>query len=320
MYFSISFSNSFIINEGMCLYFLLQTILLITKINILQKFFLSFFLFLSRAFLICREEQQPYCIDPLWLLSKSSDTSNYFLPFISTILWLIILILTCNYSYFLPYISYICVVGYWFNISHILSIFYLSIIIQICFVLLNPSHIDKLIYSILIFVIGYRFSFVIFLQYFIYYIILNNNQNRSFSLFLSILSDYFFYATGHQPVLSQIRWTAAFPTLNFPLNNYLSLIINSLFVRGIFVLIETFSSQILNIILIRKMIEKKYEKDLLKNIFIIDCWKLLMTSLSVFILRRHLMLWKIFSPRFLFQIVGFFVKVLVVCLTIKLKK
>jgi hypothetical protein len=241
----------------------------------------------------------------------------------SAIAWLIILILTCDYSYFLPYISFLSIVVYWFNISPTLSIFYLSIIIQICLILLNPSRFDTLIYSILIFVIGYRFSLVIFLQYFIYYIIFNNNnnQNPSFSLFLSILTDYFFYATGHQPVLSQIRWTAAFATINSPINNYLSLIINSLFVRGIFILIETFSSQILNILFIRKIInEKKYQDKLLKYILIIDCWKLMITSLSVFILRRHLMLWKIFSPRFLFQLVGFLIKLVFVLLTSKLKR
>ena len=319
MYFAISFSNSFIINEGMCLYFLLQTIILITKMDLLQKFLLSFMLFLSRAFLICREEQQPYCIDPLWLISKSSDTSNHFLPLMAAIAWLIILLFTCDYSYILPYVSYVSVVTYWFNISDMLSIFYLSILIQICWVILNPSRFDTLIYSILIFVIGYRFTFVIFLEYFIYYVTLNNN-NRLFPLFFSILSEYFFYATGHQPVISQIRWTAAFPTLNSPLNTYLSLIINSLIVRGIFVLTETFSSQILNVIFLRKILEKKSDNVLLKRVLIIDCCKLLMTSLSVFILRRHLMLWKIFSPRFLFQLVGLIIKFLFVLLTIKLKK
>ncbi|CAF1115745.1 unnamed protein product [Adineta steineri] len=317
IYFAISFSNSFIINEAICLYFLIQTIILITKMNIFKKFLLSFLLFLTRIFLICREEQQPYCIDPLWLLSKSSDTSHYFLPFMASIAWFIILILSSNYSY----ISYIIIVAYWFNISHTLSIFYLSVIIQFCFVLFKPSHIDTLIYSILIFVVGYRFSFVIFLQYFIYYIIFKNNKNnQSLPLLLSLLADYFFYATGHQPVLSQIRWTAAFPTINTPLHIYLSSIINSLFVRGVFILIETFSGQILNIILIRKMIPKKYQGNLLKHVLIVDCFKLLTTSLSVFILRRHLMLWKIFSPRFLFQLVGFIIKCLFVFLTMKLQK
>ncbi|CAF3340563.1 unnamed protein product [Rotaria sp. Silwood1] len=333
MYFIISFSNSFIINEAMCLYFLLQTIILINKMKILKKFLLSLLLFITRAFLICREEQLPYCIDSIWLVKKFSDTSDYFLSFISAIVWLIILILTCNYSYFLPYISYISIVGYWFNIPHTLSIYYVigywfniphtlsiyyvSIMIQICFVLLNPSRFDKLIYSILIFVVGYRFSFVIFFQYFIYYIIFNDN-NQSVSLLLSILADYFFYATGHQPVLSQIRWTAAFPTLNSSINIYLSLIINSLIVRGIFIIIETFSGQILNVIFIRKMYQKKYQTELFKKILIIDCFKLMITSLSVFILRRHLMLWKIFCPRFLFQLIGFIIKWLFVFLTTKL--
>jgi phosphatidylinositol glycan class O len=68
------------------------------------------------------------------------------------------------------------------------------------------------------------------------------------------------------------------------------------------------------------MLEKKYHDELLKHVVIIDCWKLMITSLSVFILRRHLMLWKIFSPRFLFQLVGFFLKFIVIFLTIKLKK
>jgi predicted AlkP superfamily pyrophosphatase or phosphodiesterase len=321
MYFAISFSNSFIINEAMCLYFLLQTIILITKMDILQKFLLSFLLFLTRAFLICREEQQSYCIDPLWLVSKSSDTFNHFLPLMAAIAWLIIFILTCNHTYLFPYVSFLSVVAYWFNIPHALSIFYLSIIIQFCFVVLKPSRFDTLIYSILIFVIGSRFSFVIFIQYFIYYILLNNNNNhQSLPLCLSILAEYFFYATGHQPVISQIRWTAAFPTLNSPLNNYLSLIINSLFVRGMFVLIETFSGQILNLIFIRKMLQKKSQDELIKHVLIIDCLKLLITSFSVFILRRHLMLWKIFCPRFLFQLVGFIIKLLFVFLTIRLRK
>jgi hypothetical protein len=314
LYFAISFSNSFIINEAMCLYFLIQTIILITKMKLLEKFLLSSLLFLTRAFLICREEQQPYCVDPFWLLTKSSDTSSYFLPFLSAILWFIILILTPNYSY----ISYLSVVAYWFNIPHTLSIFYVSIIIQICFVLLKPSRFDTLIYSILIFVVGYRFSLVIFLQYFIYYILFNDN-NRSFPLLLSLLADYFFYATGHQPVLSQIRWTAAFPITNAALNVYLSVIINSSFARGIFILIETFSGQILNIIFIRKMVQKRYQEEFLRHILILDCFKLLTISLSVFILRRHLMLWKIFSPRFLFQLVGFIIKWLFVILTIQLK-
>ena len=319
MYFAIPFSNSFIINEAMCLYFLLQTIILTIKMRILQKILLSLLLFLTRAFLICREEQQPYCIDPLWLVSKSSDTANYFLPILAAITWFIILSSTCNFHYFLPYVSFVSVVAYWFNIPHAISIFYLSIIIQVCLVLVNPSRFDTLIYSILVFVIGYRFSFVIFLQYFIYYIVFNYT-NQSFPLFFAILADYFFYATGHQPVLSQIRWTAAFPTVNFPINYYLSLIINSLVMRGIFVLIETFSGQILSIIFIRKMLQNKWGKDLVKHVLIIDGLKLMLTSLSVFILRRHLMLWKIFCSRFLFQLLGFIIKWLFVFLTMKLKK
>ena len=315
-FFAISFSNSFIINEGMCLYFLLQTIILFffNQINLRQKFLLSILLFFSRAFLICREEQQPYCIDPAWLLSKSSDTSNFYLPLFAALIWLILLLLTCPFSYIIPYISYVSVVFYWFNIPHTLSIFYLSILIQFCWVIFNPIRFDTLIYSILIFVIDYRYSPVILLQYFIYFFSAKNRPSSA--LFFSIVAEYFFYASGHQPVLSQIRWTAAFPSTNSPLHSFLSLIFNSLILRGLFVLIETFSSQILNVIFLRRM----FEKNFLREIFIIDCWKLLITSFSVFLLRRHLMLWKIFSPRFLFQFIGFSIKLLLGLLTNSLHK
>ena len=66
------------------------------------------------------------------------------------------------------------------------------------------------------------------------------------------------------------------------------------------------------------MFSKRSQNQLIKHVLIIDCFKLLMTSLSVFILRRHLMLWKIFCPRFLFQLVGFIIKCLFVLLTMKL--
>ena len=324
MFFAISFSNSFIINEGMCLYFLLQTMILIQKMKIQRKLLISICLLITRAFLICREEQQPHCVDPQWLLSKSSDTFDYILPCLSALCWLIILQQTCPRSYFLPYISIFSVIAYWFDVSHVLAIFYISIFIQICCVLMKPSRFDLLIYSMMIFAVGYRFSFVIFVQFLIYSLLLttsNNNSNRiqSICLVLSLLSEYFFYATGHQPVLSQIRWTAAFPTLNSPLNNLLSSVINSLIVRGLFVLLETFSSQILNIIFIRKFFQRTSQENFLKQMLIVDCWKLLTTSLSVFILRRHLMLWKIFSPRFLFQLIGLIIKFLLALLTIKLR-
>ena len=65
----------------MCLYFSYSNNNINNKNGYFTKISSFIFLFLTRAFLICREEQQPYCIDPLWLVSKSSDTSIIFFHF-----------------------------------------------------------------------------------------------------------------------------------------------------------------------------------------------------------------------------------------------
>ena len=319
LYVAISFSNSFIINEGLCLHFLIQTLILLHRMDLSRKCLLSFLVLTTRAFLICREEQQPYCIDPAWLLSKSSEESSYFLLSIAALSWTAILLSTGHPTLLLSGLSLISVVAYWLHLSHALSIFYLTIIVQSCMVVFNRARFDTLIYSIFIFVIGYRFASIMFLQYFIYHILLKDS-NGSDVLLLTLLADYFFYATGHQPVLSLIRWTAAFPTMTSSIHPYLSLVINSLVVRGGFVLLETFSGQIFNVICIRQMLKTNLQQDLFKHVLVIDAFKLSVNSFSVFLLRRHLMLWKIFCPRFLFQIVAFIVKCLFVLLTQRIPK
>lgn len=157
------------------------------------------------------------------------------------------------------------------------------------------------------FAVGYRFSLVIFLQYLFYAELLNDSKASLFPI-VSLSSDYFFYATGHQPVLSQIRWIAAFPTNTWALNDFLSSIINSLLVRGILVLCETFSGQILNVILLRQMLKIRRDEQIFQKIIILDFLRISSVALSVFLFKRHLMLWKIFSPRFLFQLVALIVK------------
>ena len=314
---SISFSNSFIINEGMCLYFLLQTIILLMTTTVANKALLSVLLFLTRAFLICREEQQPFCVDPLWLVSKSSEVPNYFLPFISSLTWLFMLFSSCPPSYVLPYLSYLSVIAYWFQMPHALLVFYLSVFVQLGVVVLyDRRRVQALIYSILIFVVGFRFSLVLFVEYLIYSRVFAS-FDPSIAVLLSLLADYFFYATGHQPVLSQIRWVAAFPTFNSPMHDSLSLLINSLIVRGVFVLCETFSGQIFHVICLRQMLPPRHHSQTLRYLLLLDFVKLLVTAASVFLFRRHLMLWKIFCPRFLFQIVALLIKWLCVLVTIQ---
>ncbi|CAF1039723.1 unnamed protein product [Didymodactylos carnosus] len=321
-YFLIPYSNSFIIEERYCLYFLLQTLLvlkLFSSSNIIKYILLMCLVYLTRLFFLCREENQPQCQDQFGLLVKlnDNDQSIIYLAIVCSGIFSIGLLTRRNYYNFrssgiIYIISILSIFLYWIKFPYsTLLVFYISILLQICCLGISRTHSLFILYPLLIFVTGYKLSLSITLQASIYFVlsqILDRKQIISLQniLLLSLMGEYFFYSTAHQPVLSQIRWQAAFHGQSS------SDIIDSFFIRGIFVLLETFSNQILNVIFLKYLDNNKHQ--LLTNVLCLDCWKILMTSTSVFILRRHLMLWKIFCPRFLFQCVAFIVKYIVVIL------
>jgi hypothetical protein len=314
-YVVMAFSNSFIIHEGMCLYFLVQTIVLVMyRTDTTQQVLLMCLVFSTRSFLVCREEQQPFCVDPQWLISKSSDTFVDIFPYVSPIVWLIIFLSTCSLSNILPYLSYVSVIAYWLDMPYALSIFYLNVFVQLIVSIFSRDRSYDLIYSFLMFTVGCRFSLVILVEYVIYRQLAKAVDVPS-GLLLSMLADYFFFATGHQPVLSQIRWIAAFPTAHSSIDVYLSSFVNSMFVRGTCVVFETFSSQIVHVVVIRQLFHRRHQSNIFSRILLIDSTKLFVTSVSVFVFRRHLMLWKIFCPRFLFHILALTIKCVFIVLT-----
>lgn len=139
-----------------------------------------------------------------------------------------------------------------------------------------------------------------------------------------MLSYFYFFATGHQATFTSIKWESAFvgfvgdhdfyaiPVVMIALNTFASHVLCSITVvlialwtstrkheRGEFSLYENAS--------IRKEVWK-----ICIIYILLYALKVLSCLMSAGILRRHLMVWKIFAPRFVFEIATF----PVVCLSV----
>ncbi|RZC40659.1 GPI ethanolamine phosphate transferase 3, partial [Asbolus verrucosus] len=158
-----------------------------------------------------------------------------------------------------------------------------------------------------------------------------------------ILSQYFFYGTGHQPSFPNIIWDAAFVGT--------SGIFKHNFVPATLIIINTFCSQILMGFLVplliimpftvsvmlpsvinKNIMQKEnlrgevllYERDglLITVAFTTICKYMICHGIRVFatmlaatIHCRHMMVWKIFAPKLIFESVGMFVTLSVACLS-----
>uniref|UniRef100_V5GN82 GPI ethanolamine phosphate transferase n=1 Tax=Anoplophora glabripennis TaxID=217634 RepID=V5GN82_ANOGL len=154
---------------------------------------------------------------------------------------------------------------------------------------------------------------------------------------MEILAQYFFYAFGHQPTFPNISWEAAFIGT--------SGIFFSHIIQGTLIIINTFCSYILMglllplllitpftvFIMIPSVVGKKpndlqlistkgemglIERNnlMLSSIFVLSCKYIMGHGIRVFasmlaatVHCRHLMVWKIFAPKFIFEAVGMFV-------------
>lgn len=134
----------------------------------------------------------------------------------------------------------------------------------------------------------------------------------------------FFFGTGHESTFTHIKWDSGFHGFEGDNNNPIIRLI-----LMILILMNTFSSSIIvsiaglgfiyrlkmrKIDFIRLMLFyfvisslkvnnfKIIMKCFLVNFFTIS--QMFSTSLSVYVLRRHLMVWKIFAPRFVFDAIN----------------
>ncbi|XP_046999252.1 GPI ethanolamine phosphate transferase 3 isoform X1 [Schistocerca americana] len=156
------------------------------------------------------------------------------------------------------------------------------------------------------------------------------------------LSVTFFYATGHQPAFSTIQWNAAFVGTTGQLSNHI--------IPGLLIVINTFTSHLifglmLPLLLIAPftllvmlpkfaaaknnlkedanqgeliLLEKK--NMMYQELFSLSVRYIMFHGIRVFacmlaatIHCRHLMVWKIFAPKLIFEALSFFVTIIGVC-------
>jgi len=171
---------------------------------------------------------------------------------------------------------------------------------------------------------------------------INNYSDPSWTMIVlwHLLSSYYFYCTGHQATIPSIRFEAAF--VGFPGD------MENLFLPGLLILLNTFAAPVLFAVSLPLLLfwpqipnrllgtgnkggqqSSKGEFDwieapeLLKTRMFrlvvmyqaINCVKLLATCCSAALHRRHLMVWKIFAPRFVFEGVSFLLTTVVLVIS-----
>lgn len=146
-------------------------------------------------------------------------------------------------------------------------------------------------------------------------------------MFLFVLQHYFFYATGHETAFIHIRWESGFHGFFGDNNNVIVRLIMAILIlintnSGIFITSVFFviflTNQVKNCRICLTYLLKLCLLNSIKvffrnlkefNISFFKCkscifLKIFSSSLSVYILRRHLMVWKLFAPRFVFDAIG----------------
>ncbi|KAG1175589.1 hypothetical protein G6F70_000449 [Rhizopus microsporus] len=129
--------------------------------------------------------------------------------------------------------------------------------------------------------------------------LLSNGDQTSLLLRLTLLQffgHHLFFVTGHQTTFTSLPWKAAF--VGFDDMNYYG--------GMILVTLSTLAGYIISwigwLVLLSKEASKRDIKQSLFLLILMQAAPTFLCAIFVFILRRHLMTWKIFAPRFLFQI------------------
>ena len=127
----------------------------------------------------------------------------------------------------------------------------------------------------------------------------NLSQSAIGPIVLGLLGNFYFFKTGHQSTLASIQWDSAFvalKTIKYPWSPLL-------------IVLNTFGAQILTVVAVPMVVLWKQPPK--KQGLLGDVAKALATHLSFYAvinlatamwaghLRRHLMLYRIFSPRFM---------------------
>lgn len=110
---------------------------------------------------------------------------------------------------------------------------------------------------------------------------------------LHFLGHHLFFATGHQTTFTSLPWKAAFVGFE-EMNYYGGMILVTLATVAGYV-ITWFGWLVL-------LSENPHQRQTLHLLILLQSIPTFLSAIFIFVLRRHLMTWKIFAPRFLFQI------------------
>ncbi|VDN03644.1 unnamed protein product [Thelazia callipaeda] len=130
--------------------------------------------------------------------------------------------------------------------------------------------------------------------------------------FIAFLSSHGFFALSHQPVFTAIPWHAAF--VGVP-GNFTPLV-----VPAALVIAHIFASQILTCIVLPMLVACQSRSQLglsywTYKLLLFNSLKAISACLMATIHRRHLMMWKIFAPKFIFESISLLVSCVALLIT-----
>lgn len=114
----------------------------------------------------------------------------------------------------------------------------------------------------------------------------------SYMIYMYFQSHQLFFSSGHQFTLTGIQWEAAYVGLRHHAPQI---------VCAIFVALNTFASQLFMTRIF--FIHHHKQFGMITIIFILYLCPLIIGAIGCLVLRHHLMLWKIFTPRWLYQVI-----------------
>ncbi|MFH4979999.1 hypothetical protein AB6A40_006708 [Gnathostoma spinigerum] len=129
------------------------------------------------------------------------------------------------------------------------------------------------------------------------------NDDFVLMVFLTLLTSHGFFALGHQPTFQSIPWQAAF--IGVPGNFFLQ------FIPGFLVICHIFSCHILVSVSLPFLVSSRQRigtMPLTQTSFLfllLQAVKVVSVCIVAVVQRRHLMLWKIFAPNFIYEVIAF---------------
>eukprot|EP01130_Rhizamoeba_saxonica_P008080 TRINITY_DN3265_c0_g2_i1.p1 TRINITY_DN3265_c0_g2~~TRINITY_DN3265_c0_g2_i1.p1 ORF type:complete len:891 (+),score=110.64 TRINITY_DN3265_c0_g2_i1:3-2675(+) len=145
----------------------------------------------------------------------------------------------------------------------------------------------------------YSLTLIVVILHLLKYIVIHAETGTfDIAAIMYLLSILFFYFTGHAPRFDALQFSAGF--IGFDYYNYT--------IGGILMILNTFASMIIFVILLPFVDNRKningntgYNNNVLLSFLLLVCVSTMSTMLFTYFARRHLMVWRIFAPKYMFD-------------------